>query len=212
MSCKQDADYGKWCQEKIVKPQFYAKVWLDSQIVSSDMVKNNEIARILDIFASTDKLIIANTGILYALGQQIQRAEHAHFKSFTIRDKRFHSLNDNNHYYNSEIYKLRNAIHQKSIHSTYFFYKHMTAYDIFDTSSLLYGMIVKTDSLLDFMIKHPKKVKSGETTKDGYKKETFQYVLFKDIIRIAPEIVIAEYIDGEIFKPKLQNTNQKTLF
>jgi len=212
MSFKSDDLYGKWCQENIVKPQFYTKVWYNSQIESSDMVKDNEIARILDVFASTDKLIIDSKGALYALGQRIQRAKHAHFKSFTIRDKRYHSIDKDGIYSKSEFYKLAAAINHSSIHSTYMAHCYMDGNDEFDTHNILHGLIVKTDGLFKFMTEHPKKVHQHETTSDKYKKETFKYILFKDITRLSPEIVVAEYINGEIVKPRLQKSSQRTLF
>lgn len=220
MSFDDDAKYGEWCQENIIKPQFYAKVWINCRIESSDMLKDNEIARILDIFASTDKLIIDHGGVLYALGQRVQRAEFAHYKSFTIRDKRYHSIDsekikkedEDGSYYKSEFHKLTKAIQQGSIHSCYMAHCYMDGEDEFDTNNILHGMIVKTDGLFNFMAKYPKKVKQSKTEKDGNKRQTFKYVLFKHIKRLAPEIIIAEYENGEIITPKLQKSKQKGLF
>jgi len=209
MSYEEDAAYTEYCQEHIVKPQFYAKVWPDSRIESSDTLKDNEIAKILDIFASTDKLIIDSKGTLYALGQRIQRAKYAHFESFTIRDKRYYNIDEDEIYSESEFYKLAAAINHSSIHSTYMAHCYMDGNDKFDTHNILHGMIVKTDGLFKFMMEHPKKVYQHETTSDGYKKETFKYILFKDITRLSPEIVVAECINGKIVKPRYK---QKKLF
>jgi hypothetical protein len=162
---------------------------------------NNDLARALDIFASTDKVVIDEDGLVYLIGQRIQRQRYAKYKSFTIREKRYY-FSGKTDGYESEFYKLKKGLDKNSIHACYICHCYVNGNEVDEVTDIILGFIVKTEGLFKFMYEHPQKVHSNYTNNDKEGTQTFKFVYFKDIQRYAPHIIIAEYKDGKAVKFK----------
>lgn len=191
MSVKDDLDFQRIVQQRVVTPKFYKRIWKD--VIEVD-IRLDKLSQLFDLDAGIDKVVKIDNE-LFGLAQRIQRKRFADKETITWRVERFYE--NKSYIYKSEWHKIQKMMHSHGLKASYQSHCYVNANEAESVTDIIDAIIVDRFALVDWLGDNSDIIGENQTKPDQLSGQVqrFYFVKFKDIPQ---DFVIARYKNGDL--------------